>query len=164
MKIESIKDYINVLNDEELMTLANKIYLTIDFVKEDYPNHTKWFFTIHLPETLHSDKRNILFVKDKDEIVCVANLLKDKNEKKICTLYVKSEYQRQGIGSLLVEESMKWLNTKYPIISFTKEKYNSLRPFIEKYNWKLTRIINGFYKEGVEEYFFNVPKTNTTYK
>ena len=93
---ESIKDYINVLNDEELMTLANKIYKIIDFAKADYPNHHNWFFNMQLPETLHSDRRNILFVKDKDEIIAVANLLKDKSEKKICSLYVKEEYQRGG--------------------------------------------------------------------
>lgn len=164
MRIESIKDYINVLNDEELMILANKIYMIIDFAKTDYPNHKEWFFTKQLPETLHSDRRNIIFIKDKDEIVGVANLLKYENEKKICTLYVKSEYSRQGIGSMLVEESMKWLNTKYPIISLTKERYSMYKLFIEKYNWKLTRVIKGFYKEGVEELFFNVPESNTIYK
>lgn len=160
MMIESIKDYTNLLSDEELMTLANKIYMIIDFMKNDYPNHKKWFFTKQLPETLYSDRRNILFVKDKDEVIGVANLLKDENEKKICTLYVKSEYQGQGIGSMLVEESMKWLNTKYPIISFTKESYSICKPFIDKYNWKLTRIIKGFYKEDVEELFFNIPESN----
>ena len=164
MRIESIKDYTSVLNDEELMTLANKIYMITVFMKNDYPNHKKWFFTRQLPETLYSDRRNILFVKDKDEIVGVANLLKDENEKKICTLYVKSEYRRQGIGSMLVEESIKWLNTKYPIISFTKKSYNICKPFIDKYNWKLTRIIKGFYKEGVEELFFNILESNTRYK
>lgn len=97
MKIESIKDCINVLSDEELMFLANKIYMLIDFVKMDYPNYKEWFFTRQLPETLHSDRRNILFVKDKDEIIGVANLLNDENEKKICSLYVKSDYQKQGI-------------------------------------------------------------------
>lgn len=164
MKIESIKDCINVLSDEELMFLANKIYMLIDFVKMDYPNYKEWFFTRQLPETLHSDRRNILFVKDKDEIIGVANLLNDENEKKICSLYVKSDYQKQGIGSMLVEESMKWLNTKCPIISLTKERYNIYKPLIEKYNWKLTRVINGYYKEGVEEWFFNVPESNTVYK
>lgn len=164
MKVESIKDYSNVLNDEEMMTLANKIYMLTDFAKNDYPNHKRWFFTRQLPETLYSDRRNIFFVKDKDEIIGVANLKKDENEKKICTLYVKSEYQRQGIGSMLVEESMKWLNTKYPIISFTKKSYNICKPFIDKYNWKLTRIIKGLYKEGVEEFFLNIPESNTIYK
>ena len=132
MKIESIKDYINVLTDEELMNLADKIYMVIDFVKKDYPNHTKWFYTRQLPETLHSDIRNILFVKEKGEIIAVANLLKEDNEKKICSLYVKDEYQGKGIGSMLVEEFMKWLDTKYPIISLIEDRYGIYKPIIEK--------------------------------
>ena len=164
MKVESIKDYIDVLSEEELMSLANKIYTLIDFVKADYLNHKEWFYHIQLPETLHSNKRNILFVKDKDEVIAIANLHKDKTEKKISSLYVKSEYQRQGIGSMLVEESMKWLHTKYPIISIVKERYPIYKPLVEKYHWKLTRTINGFYKEGVEELFFNVPESNTKYQ
>lgn len=164
MRIESIKDYINILNEEELINLANKIYMLIDFVKIYYSNHYNWFFNTQLPETLHSDRRNILFVKDKDEIIAVANLLKNESEKKICTIFVKEEYQRRGIGSMLVDESMKWLNTRYPIISFSKERYNLCKSFIEKYNWKLTRKIKGFYKEGVEEFFFNVPENNECYK
>lgn len=164
MEIESIKDYINVLNNEELMNLANDIYKLIDFVKKDYPNHYNWFFNIHLPETLNGDGRNILFIKDKGNVIGVANLFADETEKKICTLYVKEEYQGKGIGTMLVEESMKWLGTRYPIISLTKDRYSIYKPLIEKYNWKLTRKINGFYKEGVEEWFFNVPKDNTCYK
>ena len=105
-----------------------------------------------------------MVVKDKNEIIGLVNLLKDGNEKKICTLYVKPEYQGHGIGSMLVEESMKWLNTKYPIISFTKERYCAYSPLIKKYNWKLKRKIKGFYKEGVEELFFNVPANNKIYK
>lgn len=164
MKVESIKDYINVLTDEELMDLANKIYMITDFIKKDYPNHKEWFFSKQLPETLYSDKRNILFVKDEDQIIGVANLKKDENIEKICSLYIKDEYQGKGIGSMLVEESMKWLNTEYPIITIVKGKYSIYKPLIEKYNWKLTRVINGYYKKGVEELFFNVPESNTKYK
>lgn len=164
MKIESIKDYINILSKEELTTLANKIYKTIEFVEKDYPNNKNWFFNIQLKETLDTNTRNILFVRDKDKIIGVANLLSNEEEKKISTLYVIDEYQNKGIGTQLIEESMKWLNTRYPIISMTKDRYELYKPIIYKYNWKLTRILNGFYKEGIDELFFNVPEDNNIYR
>ena len=55
MRIESIKDYTNVLNDGELKTLANKIYMITVFMKNDYPNYKKWFFTRRLPETMKNN-------------------------------------------------------------------------------------------------------------
>jgi len=164
MKIESIKDYINILSEEELKALANKIYKITEFVEKDYPNHKNWFFNIQLKETLDTNTRNILFVRDKDKIIGVANLLSNDEEKKISTLYVIDEYRNKGIGTQLIEESMKWLKTRYPIISMTKDRYELYKPIIDKYNWKLTRILNGFYKEGMDELFFNVPEDNNIYR
>ena len=164
MKIESIKDYINILSEEEIKSLANDIYNITKFLEEDYPNHKNWFFNIQLEETLHSNTRNILFVRDNNKIIGVANLLSNNEEKKISALYVIEEYQNKGIGTQLFEESMKWLNTRYPIISLSKDRYKAYKPIIDKYNWKLTRIIKNYYKEGIEELFFNVPEDNNIYK
>ena len=135
-------------------------------VKEDY--RVNDYFT-----NIYDKDYNVLIcaISDKDVAGFIYGFLKyekgilvNENVGFIDALYVKSEYQRQGIGSMLVEESMKWLNTQYPIISLTKERYEIYKLLIEKYNWKLTRKIKGFYKEGVEELFFNVPESNTVYK
>ena len=89
VKIESLKDYLNILDEEELESLSTKIYMIIDLICKDYPKYKEWFFTKQLPETINTNKRNILFVKnDKNEIISMACLKKYETEQKICTLYV----------------------------------------------------------------------------
>lgn len=156
VKIESLKDYLNILDEEELESLSTKIYMIIDLICKDYPKHKEWFFTKQLPETINTNKRNILFVKnDKNEIISMACLKKYETEQKICTLYVSDSCRGLGIGSAIIEESMKWLETTKPFITIADYKLEMFRPIIEKYNWKLTEIVSGFYNNKSQELCFN---------
>ena len=92
IEIESLKDY---LNKEEFQKLVKSIYKITDFITEDYPDYKEWFFKKQLDGVLNGE-RNILFVRNplnSKEIIAVASLKKSKNEKKICTLYVKDKYR-----------------------------------------------------------------------
>lgn len=43
-KIESLKNYIGVLNEDEFIKLSKQIYDITDFICEDYPKHKEWYF------------------------------------------------------------------------------------------------------------------------
>ena len=47
--IESLKDYIEVTPQEKFIELATKIYITTDFINNDYPDYKNWYFTKQLP-------------------------------------------------------------------------------------------------------------------
>lgn len=154
IKIESLKDYANKKEQEDL---GNKIYNLISFADTDYPNYKDWFFEKQLFETINSENRNIFFVRNsnnKDEIIAVA-CLKNNNEKKICTLYVLNKFRGQGIGNRLIEKSMDWLGTTKPLVTLTDYKYEMFKPIIDKYNWELTEVVNDLYKVNSKELCFN---------
>ena len=156
--IESLKNYIGKIPKDEFIKLALKIYITTDFICNDYPKYKEWYFTKQLPETINSNKRNILFVRNPEnynEIISVACLKKDENEQKICTLYVSDECRGLGIGTSIVEESMRWLGTTKPLITLTDYKLEMFKPIINKYNWKLTEIVSGLYNNKSRELCFN---------
>lgn len=158
IKIESLKNYLGNITEEEVMELATKIYTTTNFICNDYPKYKEWYFTKQLPETINSEKRNILFARNPEnntEIVAIACLKKYQEERKICTLYVAYEYRNLGIGKAIVEESMKWLNTTKPFITFADYKLEIFRPIIDKYDWKLTEIVSGLYRKESQELCFN---------
>ena len=157
IKIESLKDYVGKISTNEFMYLANEIYQIIDSIGEDYPKHKEWYFNKQLP-AITSDERNILFVRNPDnpkEILAMACLKKDREEQKICTLYVSDKYRGLGIGTSLIETSMNWLLTTKPLITITEYKLEMFDAIIKKYNWELTDIVTGLYNDRYKELCYN---------
>lgn len=158
LKIESLKNYVNSVSQEEFMMLAGDIYMITDFICSDYPKYREWYFTKQLPATVVGDKRNILFVRNPDdvsEIISMACLKKDEEEQKICTLYVADKYRGLGIGTVIVEESIRWLGTTKPFITFVDYKLEMFRSIIYKYDWELTEVVSGLYNNKAQELCFN---------
>lgn len=156
--IESLKDYLGNISEEKFLELATSIYMITDFICDDYPKHKEWYFNKQLPETIKGNERNILFVinpENENEILSMACLKKDNEEKKICTLYVSDKCRGLGIGTSIIEESMKWLETTHPLITLADYKLEMFKPFISKYNWELTEIVSGLYNDKSQELCFN---------
>ena len=156
--IESLKNYVGNVTEEEFMILATKIYMITDFICDDYPKHKEWYFTKQLPATINGDERNILFVRnpeDDNEIISMTCLKRDEEEQKICTLYVSDKCRGLGIGTAIVEESMRWLGTTKLLITLADYKLEMFRPIINKYGWELTEIVSGLYNDRTQELCFN---------
>lgn len=163
IKIENFKDYLGTVSTEEFLELATKIYLITDFICEDYPKHKEWYFTKQLP-AITGEERSIIFVrnpKNENEIISMACLKKDEEEQKICTLYVSDKCRGLGIGTKIVEESMKWLGTTKPLITIADYKLDMFGPIIKKYNWELTEVVEGLYNDRAKELCFNGTLTKT---
>lgn len=156
--IESLKKYVGNVTEEEFMILTTKIYMITYFICDDYPKHKEWYFTKQLPATINGDERNILFVRnpeDDNEIISTACLKRDEEEQKICTLYVSDKCRGLGIGTAIVEESMRWLGTTKSLITLADYKLEMFRPIINKYGWELTEIVSGLYNDIAQELCFN---------
>ena len=159
MKIDNIKNYIS---SPDFMNLANEMYeLTIN---NEYPDYKNWFYNKQIKGCL-TPYRNILFIKNENgNIIALCSLKKDANERKISTLFVAKEYRNQGLGSLLIEEAMKYLETTKPLITINEDKLAMFKNLITKYNWNLTEVALGIYSENVKEFCFNGKLTSLNYK
>ena len=137
------------VDEDKFMNLATEIYHVSH--TEDYPNH----FKKQLPG-IFENKRNILFVRNSEnEIIAVACLRNDEEEQKICVLCVRKPYRGLGIGTRILEESIKWLGTTKPLATFPDYKLEMYRSLIETYDWELTEIVPNLYQEGKQELCFN---------
>lgn len=83
-KIESLKNYIGVLNEDEFIKLSKQIYDITDFICEDYPKHKEWYFHKQIPR-IFTPSGEILFARseeDENKIIAMACLKKDEEEQK----------------------------------------------------------------------------------
>ncbi len=164
MKIDEIKRYLTADKKDEFIKITNDIYQTTEHLNKNYPGYKEWFFDKQV-KGCFTPKRNIIFIRNEtDEIIGFSCLKKDDEECKICTLYVNPNYRMSGVGSLLLEESIKFLETTKPLITFTEDKLPMFAKIIEKYNWELTEIVDGIYNKGIKEFCFNGQLSKRDYR
>lgn len=155
IKVESLKDY---LDKDEFKNLVTTIFKATKFITDDYPNYKEWFYNKQIPG-IATGERDILFIRNPEKLKEIIGIIALKNtleEQKICTLYVKGKYRKMGIGTLLIEEAMKYLGTLNPVIEIPSYKLIMFKSFIRRYNWKLSYISCNDYGD---ELCFNNPKT-----
>lgn len=153
-QIDSIKNYLDKSKEKEFNDIVKEIYLMTEHLNKRYPGYKEWFYTKQL-QGCKEKNRNIIFIRNnKNKIIAISSLKKEE-EKKICTFFVDDEHRRQGIGDILIEESIKYLETTKPLITINEDKLPMFKKIIEKYNWQLTEILFDAYTEGIREFCYN---------
>lgn len=94
------------------------IEATYEFLSDlcsEYNNFRQWYYGTVAPG-LASGKRLIYVVIDNEAIVTVL-ILKNADEKKICTLRVAENYRHQGIATELLKIACRELQCAKPLIT-----------------------------------------------
>ena len=164
MRIDEIKRYLQEDKKSEFTKITNDIYQLTEHLNKNYPGYKEWFFDKQV-KGCFTPKRNIIFIRNEtDKIIGFSCLKKDEEECKICTLFVNPNYRMNGVGSLLLEESMRFLETTKPLVTITEDKLPMFAKIIEKYGWELTEIVDGIYNKSIREFCFNGQLTKRDYK
>lgn len=100
------------------------IYEFLHDLDNEYSNFSKWYYSTVVPG-LASENRIIYTVLDDGKIVAVL-ILKDADEKKICTLRVAEHYRCQGIAKKY-ENYYKQGIVEYAFNGLLPEKQNDCR-------------------------------------
>ena len=126
--------YVIKRKDNILTLMADKI-LTNFMYDRYYSDYKEWFYNKHIKEK----NRKTIYIKNNC-LIGIINLKKE--EKKICTIYVKEEYRRNGISDILLEEAFKYLGTMKPYITIHKDNLKYFKDIIKRYNWRKCGNIN----------------------
>lgn len=148
---------LQITQNQNFDKYINKIrFFLLDLVDE-YPLHDIWFKEIakELRSTINKEREILFIISENDEIVGVSILKKTEYEKKICTLRIADNYQRKGIGTMLVKASCEFLATDKPIITVSQSKHNEFIRLFKHFNFILNTVYYGKYKLGVNEYCYN---------
>lgn len=134
--------------------LINDVLLLSLEVKTDYPDYKQWYTTIHVPG-LYDSTRNIIIAHIKDKIVGFVSLKKTKEEKKICTFYVEKRFQKNKIGTILVERAITYLEEEKPLITIPLDKLHEFTRIGRRLGWQITDIKENLYRVGSPEVIVN---------
>lgn len=134
--------------------LINDVLLLSLEVKTDYPDYKQWYTTIQVPG-LYDGTRNIIIAHIKDKIVGFVSLKKTKEEKKICTFYVEKRFQKNKIGTILVERAIAYLEEEKPLITIPLDKLHEFARIGRRLGWQITDIKENLYRVGSPEVIVN---------
>ena len=147
---------LKITETASLEKYISKIRTFLSDLVIEYPLHDKWFTGVVEELKKNSKSREVLFILNNlDEIVGVSILKKTKSEKKICTFRVAENYQRQGIGTMLMKKSLEFLETDKPIITVSGSKHNEFIRLFKRFNFGLNKVYFGKYRYLAIEYCYN---------
>jgi ASC-1-like (ASCH) protein/GNAT superfamily N-acetyltransferase len=147
----------------QLSTTSRKLFSRIvaesynitDWICDDYPKHFEHYWTKYVPG-IFKGERQIVAAYIGNRIAGVAILKRDAEETKICTLFISEEFRGQGVATAVLGEAFKWLGTSKPLITIADYKVAMFNRIIEKYDWRLTQVLEGgYYNDHSKEYVYN---------
>lgn len=146
MEFIHLSDYLD--KNQLFINAIVQTYDLLSFIKKDYEHFFKWYWSVAIPKLINKQMEFILTIDDL-KIIGVLIAKKELDERKICTLYVSNNYQNKGIGTQLLNEAFKYLETTKPIITFSDYKLPIFQNIIDKYNWSIDEQV---YKEYNKRY------------
>ena len=133
----------------------DKIYKFVNRLVWEYPGFKQWYTGLFNDQKQLNYTREIIICEKDFNIAGIAILKNDRYEKKICTLRVAKEYQKQGIGSRLIELSFEWLQDDSPMITMHKVKQVEFQPLLDYYGFKLEQKQRNYYNIFSTELVYN---------
>ena len=120
-----------------------------------YPEFEYWYTNKAMPDIILGNTKLIL-AKDCGRVIGVGIGKKDEEETKLRCIRVAPEYQKKGVGIRLIERSLILLDCDKPVCTVAEEMFHDFsRPFINEFDFDVTRVEKGMYRKGKLEYVFN---------
>lgn len=159
MTLQEIR--LSSLSEKKRLSIAKSVLFELQDVKNYYPNFLQWYYLKVLPQISTGKREIVLYIYNSD--ICGIEILKNDDEKKICTLKVNANYRKHGIGKKLFETSFEILQTDNPIITVSDSKIFQFRRVLNDYSFQLTQVCNDRYIKGKSELVFNGMLNNADY-
>lgn len=129
------------------------LYNHISTLEQEYPHFKEWYYTTVLPETSVGLRK--IIVAHIDNSFAGVLILKDSDEKKICTLRVAPEYRGNGLGHQFMSIALCELNTEHPLITVSDKHIAEFKNLLHDYDFKFTEMYFERYIKNRYELAFN---------
>lgn len=145
----------SIKKHEAFVEIVSKAYNATDSICTLYPNYFMWYWKKVVPN-IFNGTRDVITIMVNEEVVGIAIVKKENEERKLCKIYVDTNYRDGEITAKLLEEAFSFLETTKPLISINESMLDMFQGIIKKYNWKKMQVLpEGYYNENSREIVFN---------
>lgn len=134
--------------------ISNIIKQDLYFFQKNYPDFQEWFKNKVIPG-LYASERTIIIETRHSQIAGLAILKHNSNERKICTLRIKPEFENLGMGIKLFENSFEILKTEAPLLSVSDSNILKFERIFRYFGFIHEKTYNGLYLPRRKELSFN---------
>jgi GNAT superfamily N-acetyltransferase len=148
---------VNVIRYEQGRRLTDAIvaYKLLAGMDNLYPEFSNWYTNKVMPGVLMGSDI-LMLARDKHQVIGVGLGKRNGHETKLRCVRVIPEYQNRSVGIHLVEQMLRALDSDRPSCTVAEEMFHQFsRPFINHFNFDLSRVEKGMYRPGKLEYVFN---------
>lgn len=137
------------------LTDALVAFQLLDGMDNLYPDFSYWFTNRVMPGVVVGSDI-LMLAKDHHQVIGVGLGKRNRHETKLRCIRVIPEYQNRSVGINLVERMLRVLDSDRPSCTVAEEMFHQFsRPFINHFDFNLTRVEKGMYRPGKLEYVFN---------
>lgn len=137
------------------LTDAHVAFQLLNGMDDLYPDLSYWFTNRVMPGVLVGSDI-LMLAKDRHQVVGVGLGKRNRHETKLRCIRVIPQYQNRSVGIRLVERMLRALDSDHPSCTVAEEMLHQFaRPFINHFDFELTRVEKGLYRPGKLEYVFN---------
>ncbi len=148
-------DRFSIASSEEAVRLIPAIHRELVGLSRLYPEFRDWFSQKVVPGIFTGERSLLVELRD-DSIAGVAIIKDDGIEQKLCCLRVSTEFQKKGgVGYRLFERSMEELDTRYPLLSVSEDRFLEFRRIFNHFGYEKAWEYPELYRPGKIELSFN---------
>lgn len=137
--------------------LYDNILLFTRSISNTYAEYEEWYRNVFI-EGLKVRERMCIIAQDENENLAGCVLIKNTaEEKKICALFVAPAYRKRGLGTQLIDASLKELG-EHPLITVSSRNMFQLKPLLDKMGFHMSGKKKGEYGKNDTEFYFNDKK------
>ncbi|MYM70239.1 GNAT family N-acetyltransferase [Pseudoduganella sp. FT55W] len=126
----------------------------IEFLRGSYPNFDKWLSTKVFPGIM-SGERTLVLEQRGSHSVGLLIVKHTANEKKLCTLRVRPEFEYSGMGVRLFNSAFEILETSHPLLSVSETALPKFSRIFEYFGFSCEKAYRNLYLPGVQELSYN---------
>jgi GNAT superfamily N-acetyltransferase len=150
----------NIENYPELLDIFLKIVQNdASFLRSSYPNFDSWLTTKVLPG-IATGERTVIVEQRHGRPVGLLILKHTKDERKLCTLRVRPEFEFQGIGVRLFNKAFEILETSRPLLSVSELALPKFSKIFDHFGFSFEKSYQGLYLPKTKELSYNGALTN----